>query len=411
MKEYRLTTLSCFVGIFTQAIITNITAVLFIPLMSLYGFDFVHLGILAGINFAAQVTADISFSGLIDKIGFRRITLPTCALAFAGLTLFALTPNLFRGHEYAGFVLSTVIFAFSSGLLEIILSPIIDGIPNAHKGPAMTLMHSFYAWGQVLTIVVTTLFLFVAGARHWQAIVFFWALVPLGCFWMFWRAKMPPNAPAHAKATGTKLFKNPVFWLVIGAILFGGATEVSINQWASTFLTGSLNIPKVTSDLLGMCGFAAMLGLGRTLYGTLGHKVNLGRAMVLGSALCVACYVLAALSPINGLSILACALAGFFASILWPGVIVTGAERFPHGGAWVFAILAAGGDIGAGAGPFFVGLITQATQKLPIGQWFTRLYNTTPHGAAMRLGILLAVIFPLGAMACNMLILRSKAKR
>lgn len=411
LSRYKLTTISCFVGIFTQAIIVNLTAILFIPLMSLYGFSYIHLGILVGINFVAQVSADIIFSGLIDKIGFRKITLCTCIIAFSGLVLFALTPNIFQDNIFIGFIISTIIFAFSSGLLEIILSPIIDAIPNEDKGPAMSLMHSFYAWGQVVTIIITTLFIFFVDNRFWQIIVFIWSLVPLTAFFMFSKSAMPPNSEEHARSKVKDLFFNPFFVYALIAIMFGGATEICMNQWSSTFMNGALNIPKVAGDLLGMCGFAIMLGLGRILYGFLGSKLNINKILVIGSGVSVLCYIIVALSPINAINIIACALTGFFCSLLWPGVLVISSERFPIAGAWMFAILSASGDIGAAAAPYVTGVITEYTSNWSISKLIMNIYNTSASGATMRLAILISLIFPLVTFISHILISKMKIKK
>ena len=276
--RFKLTTLSCFVGIFVQAIVTNLTAILFIPMMELYSLSYVHLGILAGINFTTQVAADIIFSGLIDRIGFRRLTLPCTVVAFAGLVLFGMTPYIFPHAIYTGVVISTIIFSFASGLLEVLLSPIVDAIPNAHKGPAMSLMHSFYAWGQAATIIITTLFLYFAGGRFWNVIALLWAAVPLTAFAMFSFAPFPPNTPVQSgRVSVRKQFFSPAYIAAIFAIMFGGASEVVMNQWASTFAERALELPKLTGDLLGMCGFAVMLGIGRLVYGLSGSKLNLKR--------------------------------------------------------------------------------------------------------------------------------------
>ena len=411
LSKYKLTTISCFVGIFTQAIIVNLTAILFIPLMSLYGFSYIHLGILVGINFTAQVSADFIFSGLIDKIGFKKITLSTCIVAFSGLVLFALTPNLFKDNIFIGFIISTIIFAFSSGLLEIILSPIIDAIPNDDKGPAMSLMHSFYAWGQVATIVITTLFIFFTGNKFWQIIVFMWSLVPLAAFFMFRKSVMAPNSEAHTRSKVKDLIFEPFFLFALIAIMFGGATEICISQWSSTFMNGALHIPKIIGDLLGMSGFAVMLGLGRLLYGFFGSKLNLNKILVLGSGGSVLCYITVALSPINAINIIACALTGFFCCLLWPGVLVISSERFPVAGAWMFAILAAAGDIGGAAAPYITGVITDYTANWRISKLIMNIYHTSSSVATMRLAILISLIFPLVAFVSHILLSKMKNKK
>lgn len=250
--SYRLTTLCCIVGTFVQAIIANLTAILFVPMMGLYGFNFIHLGILVGVNFGAQVTADILLSGTIDKKGFRFFVLPACLLAFFGLVFFAAAPLLFPGHIFVGLLLATVVFAFSSGMLEVLLSPIIDAIPGGDKGPAMSLMHSFYAWGQVITIILTTLFVYAAGRENWQIITLLWAAVPLTCFFMFLRAPFPQGTPPEERQGMRQLLFHPFYLLALGAIFCGAGTEIVLNQWSSTFMEKALELPKVAGDQADM---------------------------------------------------------------------------------------------------------------------------------------------------------------
>ena len=259
-KSYRLTTLSCFVGIFCQAISSNITAILFIPLMTLYGLSYVHLGMLVGINFTTQVLVDIIASRLVDRYGFRVFVLPSDLLAVTGLVLFGLSPILFS-NVLVGLIIATIIFSASCGLQEVMLSPIVNAIPHDEKGSAMTLMHSFYAWGQVATIVITTLFLFFFGKESWQIIVFLWAIVPLVNFFMFLAAPFPGVIHEDQRLTMRDLLFRPYYLVALLAILGGAATELVMNQWSSTFTEKVLELPKVTGDLLGMWGIAIMLSL------------------------------------------------------------------------------------------------------------------------------------------------------
>jgi MFS family permease len=388
------------VGIFVQAITTNLTAILFIPLLSLYDLSYVHLGLLVGVNFATQVAVDIIFSGWIDRLGYKRLLLPAGIFALIGLVLFGLSPALFA-NPLTGFFISTVIFAASSGLLEILLSPIVNAIPNTEKGPAMSLMHSFYAWGQVATIIITTLYLAAFGIQHWQGIVFFWAVVPLVNFLMFLGAPFPPAVPEEHRLNMRDLIFKPFYLLALGAIFFGAATELVMNQWASTFFEKVIRLPKVTGDLLGMCGFAVMLGLGRVLFGAYGARVNLNRVLILSCALAVGCYVIVAVSPVNALALLACTLCGLAASLLWPGTLVITAEKYPMAGAWMFAILAAAGDIGASIGPFLTGLVTdRVLGSGPLASFAAGL-GLAPEQFAIRAGILTAAVFPALALVCH----------
>ncbi len=400
VKAYRLTTLSCFVGIFVQAIVANITAVLFVPLMKLYGLSYIHLGILVGINFATQVASDIIFSRLIDKTGFKKLVLPANVCAFAGLLLFAASPYIFK-DVFAGIVISTVVFSAASGLLEILLSPIINAIPNEDKGPAMTLMHSFYAWGQVITIIVTTLFLYLFGSGNWQIIVMVWMLVPVINFLMFLFALFPETVPEEHRLNMRDLIFKPYYIIALLAIFFGGASEIIMNQWTSTFMEKALLLPKLTGDLLGMCGFALMMGLGRLLYGIYGARFSMNKVLVYGSGLAVICYIAVAVSPVNVVNLLACTLCGFAVSLLWPGTLVIATERYPLAGAWMFAILAAAGDIGAAAGPWMTGMVAEKTMGMQAVIDFSAKLGVSAEQLGIRMGILTAVIFPALAMVCH----------
>jgi MFS family permease len=400
VKSYRLTTISCFTGIFSQAISSNITAILFIPLMTLYGLSYIHLGLLVGINFSTQVLVDIITSRLVDRNGFRVFVLAADLLAVTGLLLFALSPVLFS-NVLVGLIISTIIFSISCGLQETILSPIVNAIPHGEKGPAMALMHSFYAWGQVATIVVTTLLLFFYGIRSWQIIVSLWAIVPLVNFFMFLAAPFPGVVHESQRLTMRDVFFKPYYLVAMLAILGGAATELVMNQWSSTFTEKVLELPKVTGDLLGMCGFAVMMGLGRLIYGRYGNKMNMNNVLVASAGAAAACYIIVAVSPVHAISLLACGVCGLAASLLWPGTLVITAEKYPLAGAWIFAIMAAAGDIGAAVGPFGAGLVTDFTRGLPAAlNWAARV-GLSPDQFALRAAILLAAVFPILTMACH----------
>ena len=402
MKKYKLTTFSCFVGIFIQAIITNITAILFVPLMRLYGFTYADLGILVGVNFSAQVMSDIVFSRLIDKLGYRKLVLPACVCAFIGLVLFAFTPFLFK-NIFIGMLLSTVVFSAASGLLEVLLSPIINAMPNEDKGGAMSLMHSFYAWGQVATIIITTVFIFIFGSKNWQIIVLIWSIVPCINYVMFTKSHFPDIIPDEHRLNMKDILLKSFYLLALGAILFGAATEIVMNQWASTFTEKALDITKVAGDLGGMCIFAVMLGLGRVLYGKYGKMINMSNVLISCSILAIICYLTAAVAPAK-VSLVACGICGFGASLLWPGTLVISADRYPLAGAWMFAILAASGDIGAGLGPWLTGMIVDGSSNSFIAKSLKGLLSISTEQAALRTGILFAAIFPLLTLVCHIVL-------
>ena len=399
--SYKRTKLGCYLGIFLQAIICTIMPLLFIPLMDIYGFSYTQLGILVGVNFSAQVAVDIIFSGVIDKCGYRKLALPAIVCGLAGLLLFAGSPILFPGHVYAGIVLATIVFAASSGLLEVLVSPIVDAIPSDDKGASMSLMHSAFAWGEVITIIVTTLFVFFLGGENWQIIVLLWCVVPISCFFVFWFAPFPPTIAAEHRDKPGKLLFAPFFLIALAAIFFGAASELVMSQWSSAYMERALTLPKVAGDLLGMCGFAVMMGIGRTFYGVRGAKLNMGRALLLCSAIAAVCYLTVAISPWNGLNVLACAVCGLGASLLWPGTLVVCSTRFPMAGAWMFAILAAAGDIGGAFGPWLTGILVDNTQGTALADWIMRVFAATPEQAGMRIGLFFSALFPIGAFLCH----------
>lgn len=404
-RSYRLTTLSCFVGIICQAISSTITAVLFVPLMTLYDLSYIHLGLLVGINFTTQVLVDLIASRLVDRYGFRVFVLPADLLAVVGLALFALSPLIFD-NVLVGLILSTIIFSASCGLQEVMLSPIVNAIPHDEKGPAMALMHSFYAWGQVATIALTTLALFVFGIGSWQVIVLLWAIVPLVNFFMFLAAPFPGVVHESQRLTMRQLLFRPFYLVALLAILGGAATELVMNQWSSTFAEKVLELPKLNGDLLGMVGFSALLGVGRLIYGRSGSRMNMNNVLVGSAAVAVVCYVAVALSPLRGLSLVACAVSGLAASLLWPGTLVITAEKYPLAGAWIFAILAAAGDVGAAAGPFITGLATDFTRSLPAAQGWAAALGLSADQFAIRAAILLAALFPALTLLCHLYLRR-----
>jgi len=406
VKNYRLTTISCFIGIFVQAVITNITPVIFIPMMEIYGFQYSHLGILVAINFITQLCADIIISCIVDKVGYRKLILPACVGAFAGIVLFSMSPFLFPENVFMAIAVTTVLISFCSGMFEVLLSPIIAGIPGTDKGAEMNLLHSFYAWGLMATVIVTTIALFLFGRGNWQFIVLFWALVPLVALVMFLKSPFPDIVPEEHRLKVSDLFFKPCFFVAMIAILVGAASEVTMSQWSSTFMERGLSLPKLQGDLIGMCGFAAMLGIGRLLYGLYGSKINISNVLIAGSALAVACYFFVSLSTVNALNIIACIVCGLATSLLWPGTLVIASEKYPLAGAWMFAILAAAGDIGASAGPWLTGFFVDFTMGSPFNINFSSFLNVTLEQGALRFGILVSAIFPVLAVIVHLILKR-----
>ncbi len=388
--SYRPTVTACYIANFSQAIVINLTPIIFIPLKEQFGLSYSQFGLLVLTNFIAQVVADIAFSKAVDKHGFRPFILAAHILCAVGLVLFAMAPALLPKNVYLGFLLATIVFSAAGGLFELLLSPIVDAIPTDEKEKAMTVLHSFYAWGQVTVVVVTTLSIFVGVS--WRIIVMGWAVVPFLNTFLFAKIPLAVKVEAAKVMKIKELLQSPIFLLAFGAILFGGASEVTMAQWASSFMEKGIALPKIVGDMLGMCGFAVMLGVGRLLYGIKGNKLNMEKVLFYGSMFAAVCYIVVAISPFNWLSILACCVTGICVSLLWPGTLVIASKRLPLAGASMFALLAAGGDVGASIGPWLTGIVAD------LGSRITTTLPITSEQFALRLAMLLAVVFPVFAM-------------
>lgn len=391
MKSYKSTVLACYVANFVQAIVINTTPVLFIPLREQFGLSYKQLGLLVLVNFITQVTADLAFSRAVDKYGYRPFIVATPFLATIGLLLFAFSPDIFT-VPYRGFIMATILFSAAGGLLELLLSPIINAIPTKEKAQAMSLLHSFYAWGQLTVVLLTTLFIFAFGYSAWRWVFILWAIVPFVNIFMF---VYVPLAPVAIHATNTSMWhtiRSPFFVIALLAIVFGAATEVSIAQWLSSFMEKGMNIPKIVGDVGGVCLFATAFGIGRMLYGIKGDRIDIYKAMIGGSWIALGCYFALALSPNAALSLIICGIAGLSVSLLWPGILVVTAARYPLAGTWLFAFLAAGGDIGSAFGPWLIGYVADISQN--------SLWGLSPEQIGLRTGILVGAIFPLITLGC-----------
>ena len=405
--SYRLTTYACYIGNLVQAIVVNFTPVLFLTLRGQFGLSFQQLGLLITINFIAQVTIDLTFARLIDKHGFRIFAVGGHIAAAVGFLLFAMTPLLPVGAVYGWLILATIVFSIGGGLMEILLSPIVNAIPTDEKAAAMSLLHSFYAWGQVTVVLVTTVLLFLLPHGFWPIIALLWTAIPVANAFLFSRVPLAPPIPEEQRTGMRRILKDPFFFVAMAVIMTGAMAELCMSQWASAFLE-VMGMSKVTGDLLGMCMFGVMLGIGRAWYGKVGSRVKLHRVMLLGSALAAVCYVTVAFSGAGVLSLIACALAGLGASLLWPGSLVLAAERFPYAGAVLFAVMAAGGDVGASIGPWLVGIVAEYA---PASQGFAPLVAALgAEQFGLRAGMLLGAVFPLLAFV-GTLYLRRAGKR
>ncbi len=409
--SYRSTILTCYNGNFSQAVVINLTPILFIPLREQFGLSYSQLGLLFLINFVTQLCCDVIFSGMLDKYGFRIFGIVAHSINVIGFAIFAASPLLFE-NPYVGFIIGTIVFSGGGGLLEILLSPIVNAIPTDEKAKAMSVMHSFYAWGQAVVVLLTTLMLFVFGRDAWQLIMIIWCIPTTVNIIAFTRVPMPSATPEKHQGMAA-LFRDRFFIIMIIAMIVSGASENGIVGWSSAFMERGMGIPKMMGDMLGMSTFAIMLGVGRLLHGVYGHKVDLARIMFIGCAIAIACYLIVAFSPFAAVSLVSCAVCGIAVSLLWPGTLSLAAESYPKAGSWIFAILAAGGDTGAALGGYVIGAVTDITQPLTATASAAASIGLSAEQLALRIGILSGAIFPIGALICLALIIkhnrRSKA--
>lgn len=390
---YKSTIRACHLGSFIGALTVNLAPLLFVIFMTQFGLNFEQVGRLVLLNFGIQIVTSLLFSSPVDRWGQKPFILFAHLMVFIGLILLALAPLLFTSIPYLGLAFATIFYSVGAGLFELQLSAIIQSIPTDNKEGAMNLLHSFYAWGLIFVVVLTTTLLSVFGKDSWPFIVLFWSIFPLYNFFNFLRVPLPPALQAQERTKTVNLFKSKYFLLVLAGIFFGGATELSISQWTSAFAESSLGLRKEIGDLLGVTLFALFLGGARTLYGALGKKFDLLNAMTMGSMLCVGMYLLAAFSPSPLISLIACVLCGLGSALLWPGSVVNGANHFPKAGSSLFAALAAGGAAGAAFGPWLVGLIASIKPDLvKIAPWLDFL---TTEEAALRSGLFIGAIFPI----------------
>jgi MFS family permease len=398
--SYKPTITACYISNIGQAITFVLPAIFLTTLRELYGITFAQFGTLVLISFVTQVISDVVFSGPVDKYGVRPFIVIAHALNTVGLVLFALTPFIFKNSPYTGFVIATFIYSSAGGLMELLLSPIINSIPSDDKAGAMSVLHSLFAWGQIAVGLISTLLLYLFGREFWWVIMLLWVVLPLFNTFNFMRVPLVPPIPEETRQGAVYLMKQPVFYVLLMAILFGGASEVTMSQWASTFLEKAVNVPKIFGDIAGMCMFALMLGIGRLTYGIKGKSINISKVMLGGSVLAFICYVTAALASVNIISVIACALCGLGVSLLWPGSIVLATEKFPLAGAWMFAILSASGDIGASIGPWITGFAADNVAKIPYIASYAAERGLFMEQIGLRSGILIAAVFPVLAFIC-----------
>lgn len=400
MKDkFRTLRLACYTTSMSMSVVGNLPPVLFLTFRQLYGISYSLLGLLVVINFVTQLTVDLIFSFFSHKFNIKKTVQSTPLFCAAGLILYALCPFLFPGNVYVGLVIATVIFSAGSGLAEVLISPVIAAIPSDDPDRQMSGLHSVYAWGVVFVIIFSTLFLLAFGAESWPCLTAILSLIPITSGILFSRSTIPTMQTPERISDTVKFLRDKGLWLCVISIFLGGAAECNMAQWCSSYLEQAMGIPKVWGDIFGVAMFAVLLGIGRSAYAKRGK--NIGKVLLLCSIGATACYFLAAVSSIPLIGLLACAFTGLFTSMLWPGNLVVGADRFPTGGVFLYAMLAAGGDLGASVAPQLIGLITDAAIASPSLSGMALQLGMQPEQLGMKLGMLVGMLFPLaGIFVC-----------
>lgn len=357
-RNYKKTLTACYMGFITQAIAANFAPLLFLKFHSDYGIPMGKIALISAAFFLTQLIVDILCARFADCIGYRKCVIASELLSAAGLIGLAFLPEL-TGNPFTGIIISVIIYATGSGLIEVLCSPIVEACPFEHKDAVMSLLHSFYCWGSVGVIFISTLFFAVFGIGSWKILACIWALIPICNVYNF---VVCPIERLTDEGSGMKtgsLFRVPMFWTAIILMVCAGASELSMAQWASAYAESALGLTKAAGDLAGPCMFAVTMGISRVIYGKYGDKLDLKRFMLGSGVLCLSCYIAASVSDNSVIGLIGCIMCGFSVGIMWPGTISICSGRIPAGGTAMFALLAMAGDLGGALGPGIVGNVTQ----------------------------------------------------
>ena len=400
---------ACYTTNVTMSIVGNLPPLLFLTFRSMYGLSYSLLGTLVLINFCTQLAVDLVFSFFSHKFNIPLTVKLTPAFSLVGFLLYALAPVLFPNAVYAGLVLGTVVFSAGSGLAEVLISPVIAALPSDNPDRDMSKLHSIYAWGVVGVVIFSTLFLLVFGSSSWQILMALMMLIPLFATLLFTRVQIPPMETPEKLSGALAFFKQGMVWLCVAAIFLGGASEVTMAQWASSYLEQAIGISKVWGDVFGVALFGMTLGIGRTLYANIGK--NITKVLICCGIGASVCYLTTVFSPSPVVGLVACALTGLCTSMMWPGSLIVASDRFPMGGVFMFALMAAGGDLGASVGPQMVGTITDMVIASPALMEKAAQLALSPEQMGMKVGMLAASAFPILSILVYTILHKKSAKK
>ncbi|MBE6606099.1 MAG: MFS transporter [Ruminococcaceae bacterium] len=399
MGKYKLAKNACYLSGITMSISANLSPILFLTFRDMYNLSFTQLGLLVVINYFAQLLVDLIFTGFTKYFNVHKTVRSMPFIVFIGLILYAILPIIFPDMAFLWIVTGTVIFSIASGLGEVLFSPVIAAIPSDNPEREMSKLHSMYAWGVVAVVILSTLFLAAFGRNNWMYLALLWAIIPLVTFMMFLKAELPPMENTGGEQKGVKIFNKGIILCTL-CIFFGGAAECTMSQWASGFIENAIGIPKVYGDVMGVALFAALLGAGRTLYSKYGKGiVNILLFGMLGAG---ACYFVASLSMSPVVGVIACAMTGIFTSMLWPGTLIYLEDNFENVGVTVYALMAAGGDMGASLAPQLLGIVSDKFSLTGFAQKLSMELSISAEQIGMRAGLLVAGLFPVAGVICIM---------
>lgn len=375
--NYKHTMYASFTGYIVQAIINNFIPLLFLTFQSVYNIPISKITFLVTFNFGFQLVIDFLSAGFIDKIGYRASIIIAHICSALGLISLTIFPEIFN-DPFIGLIISVMIYAIGGGLIEVLISPIVEACPTDNKETAMSLLHSFYCWGHVGVVLLSTIFFSVFGIYNWKVLSILWAVIPIANTFLFMNVPIANLVDDNEDGLTIKeLLSKKIFWIMVILMICAGASEQSVSQWASTFAEKGLSVNKSIGDLTGPMLFATMMGISRVIYSKFGEKIDLEKSMIYNGLLCLLSYLIISLSPWPILNLLGCGLCGLSVGILWPGIFSISASRIKGGSTVMFAFLALAGDVGCSLGPTIVGRVSS-------------VFNDN-----LKIGIVAASIFPI----------------
>lgn len=356
-NNYNHTVFACYFGYVVQAIVNNFAPLLFLTFRNEFGIPLEKITSLITINFLFQLVVDVIAAKVVDKIGYRKCIVAAQLFSALGIAGMGFLPQLFS-DPYYGLLISILLYALGGGLIEVLVSPIVEACPIKNKKAAMSLLHSFYCWGHLFVVLLSTLFFTLFGIENWRILALMWAVIPFLNTFYFAVVPIAPLTAEGEQVPLKKLFSSKVFWLFILVMVCAGASEQGMSQWASVFAEAGLKVSKTVGDLAGPSLFAVTMGISRVVYSKISEKVNLTKYMTACSVLCIISYAIASFSGNAAFSLVGCAMCGFAVGVMWPGAFSLASETFPKGGTAMFAFLALAGDFGCSFGPSVVGVAT-----------------------------------------------------